>query len=114
MPPHFSAPQIRDLLKCKAASLAAGFPPDDPFILSLDEIILSRIQQVGKAQYVSEMIGNLWQVPAGDCRFFFVSGLEVAPPKEWEGRGAGQFVVARFEWRGLPFRVEGGGKIRYL
>ena len=114
MPILFSASQTRDVLKCKAASLAAGFPPDDPFILSLDEIILSRIQQVGKAQHVSEQLGNLWRVPASDCQFYFASGLEVVPPKEWEGRGAGQYIVARFRWDGLPFRVEGGGMIRYL
>ena len=110
----FTANQVRDILKVKAHCLTAGFPPDDPFIQSLDEIILSRIQQVGKAQYVSEMLGSLWKVPAGDCRFYYAAGLEVVPPKEWGSRAAGQYVVARFEWRGLPFRVEGGGWVRYL
>ena len=114
MPPFPSAQQTRDLLKCKAASLVAGFPPDDPFIQSLDEIILSRIRRVGKVQYVSEMLGSLWRIPAGDCRFYYAAGLEVALPKEWEGRGAGQFIVARFVWNELPFRVEGGGWVRYL
>ena len=114
MPTHFTAQQIRDILKVKSHCLRASFPPDDPLILTLDEIILARIQKVGKPAHVSEQLGPLWKVPAGNCRFFFASGLEAVPPAEWEGRGAGQYVVARFIWNGLPFRVEGGGVVRYL
>ncbi len=112
--PFPTSSQTRDLLKTKEASLRAGFLPSDPFIQSLDEIILSRIQQVGKAQYVSEMLGSLWKVPAGDCRFYYMAGLEIELPEEYKQKPCGQYIVARFQWNSLPFKVEGGGKVRYL
>ena len=105
---------VRDLLKTKSVCLRAGFPLDDPLILALDEVILAHIQQQGKARYVSEQLGPLWKIPASECRFWFASGLEIVPPGEWEGRDCGRYVVARFEWQSLPFKVEGRGLVRYL
>ena len=112
--PRLDPYQIRDLLKVKATCLRAGFPLDNPFILALDEVILTHIQQRGVVTYVSEQLGPLWSIPAEECRFWFASGLEIVPPVEWRDRVTGKYVLARFGWNGLPFKIEGRGKVRYL
>jgi hypothetical protein len=102
----FTARDIRDILKSKAHCLRAGFPVDHTIISALDEILDDYVRRVGVATYLSQMLGDLANVPAQNCAFFD----ESEQPIEFQFNGNGQqpvqrFIARHFEKK-LPFRLD--------
>jgi hypothetical protein len=103
----FRAREIRDILKSKAHCLRAGFPSDNMIISIFDEILVGYVKRVGLATYLSQMLGDLANVPVQNCAFFD----ESEQPVEVHLNGNGQQPVQRFVARqlgpeNLPFRVD--------
>jgi hypothetical protein len=103
----FKAREIRNILKSKAHCLRAGFPSDHMILSVLDEIRDDYVKRVGLATYLSQMLGDLANVPVQDCAFFD----ESEQPIEVHLNGSGQqpvqrFVARQFGRKNLPFRVD--------
>jgi hypothetical protein len=103
----FKAREIRIILKSKAYCLQAGFSSDHAIISTFDEITDDYVKRVGLATYLSQMLGDLANVPVQHCAFFD----ERDQPIEVHLNGNGQqpvqrFVARQFERKDLPFRVD--------
>jgi hypothetical protein len=103
----FKAREIRNILKSKAHCLRAGFPLDHVIISVFDEILGGYVKRVGLATYLSQMLGDLANIPVQNCAFFD----EMEQPIEVPLNGNGQQPVQRFAARqfgrkNLPFRVD--------
>jgi hypothetical protein len=103
----FRAQEIRNILKSKAHCLRAGFPLDHTIISVFDEIRDDYVKRVGLAAYLSQMLGDLANVPVQNCTFFD----ENRQPIEVNLNGNGQqpvqrFVARQFGRRNLPFEVD--------
>jgi len=71
-----------------------------------DEIRDDYVKRVGLATYLSQMLGDLANVPVRNCAFFDAS----EQPIEVHPNGKGQlpvqrFVARQFRRKNLPFRV---------
>ena len=102
----FKTRDIRDILKSKAHCLRAGFPMDHAIISVFDEILDDYTRRVGLATYLSQMLGDLANVPAQNCAFFD----ESEQPIEFQFNGNGKQPVQRFVAqhfkKKLPFRLD--------
>ena len=103
----FKTSEIRNILKSKAHCLEAGFPLDHMIVSVFDEIVDHYVKRVGLAAYLSQMLGNLANVPVKNCEFFD----ESEQPIEVDFNGNGQepvqrFVARQFGPKDLPFRVD--------
>jgi hypothetical protein len=103
----FEARHIRNILKNKAHCLQAGFPLDHMIISVFDEIRGDYMKRVGLATYLSQMLGDVANIPVQNCTFFD----EHAQPIKVHLNGNGQqpvqrFVAQNFEGSNIPFRVD--------
>jgi len=103
----FRAREIRNILKSKANCLQAGFPLDHMIISVFDEILDDYVKRVGLATYLSQMLGDLANVPVQNCTFFNESEQPIEIHLNSNGQQPVQrFVAQQFGRRGLPFRVD--------
>jgi hypothetical protein len=103
----FKARDIRNILKNKAHCLRAGFPLDHMIISTSDEIRDDYVRRVGLATYLSQMLGDLANVPVQDCTFFDENGQPVEVNLNGNGQQPVQrFVARQFGQENLPFRVD--------
>lgn len=103
----FKARDIRNILKNKAHCLRAGFPVDHMIISTSDEIRDDYLKRVGLATYLSQMLGDLANVPVQDCTFFDESDQQIEVHLNGNGQQPVQrFVARQFGWKDLPFRVD--------
>jgi hypothetical protein len=103
----FNAREIRNILKSKAHCLRAGFPSDHAIISTFDEIRDDYVRRVGLATYLSQMLGDLANVPVQDCAFFDESERLIEVDLNGNGqRPVQRFVARQFERENLPFRVD--------
>ena len=115
-PPHdaigvdlsaFRAQEIRNILKSKAHCLRAGFPLDHMIISVFDEIRDDYLKRVGLATYLSQMLGDLVNVPVQNCAFFDESGQPIEVHLNGNGQQPVQrFVARQFGRKNLPFGVD--------
>jgi len=103
----FKAREIRNILKSKAHCLRAGFSSDHMILSVLDEIRDDYVKRVGVATYLSQMLGDLANVPVQDCAFFDESGQPIEVHLNGNGQQPVQrFVARQFGRKNLPFRVD--------
>jgi hypothetical protein len=103
----FKAREIRDILKSKAHCLRAGFSLDHTIISVFDEIRDDYVKRVGLATYLSQMLGDLANVPVQNCVFFDESGQPIEVHLNGKGQQPMQrFVARQFRRKNLPFRVD--------
>jgi hypothetical protein len=103
----FKAREIRNILKSKAHCLRAGFPSDHVIISVFDEILDDYVKRVGLATYLSQMLGDLANVPVQNCAFFDEREQPIEVPLNGNGRQPVQrFAVRQFGRKDLPFRVD--------
>jgi hypothetical protein len=103
----FKAREIRNILKSKAHCLRAGFPLDHMILSVLDEIRDDYVRRVGLATYLSQMLGDLANIPVQDCAFFNESGQPIEVHLNGHGQHPVQrFVARQFGRKNLPFRVD--------
>jgi hypothetical protein len=103
----FKARDIRNILKNKAHCLRAGFPLDHMIISTSDEIRDDYVRRVGLATYLSQMLGDLANVPVQNCAFFDESGQPVEVNLNGNGQQPVQrFVARQFGQENLPFRID--------
>ena len=103
----FKAQEIRNILKSKAHCLRAGFPSDNTIISVLDEIRDDYVRRVGLATYLSQMLGDLANVPVQNCAFFDESERPIVVHPDGNGQQpVHRFVAGRFGQESLPFRVD--------
>jgi hypothetical protein len=103
----FRAREIRNILKSKAHCLQAGFPLDHMIISVFDEILEDYVKRVGLATYLSQMLGDLANVPVQNCTFFNESEQPIEIHLNSNGQQPVQrFVAQQFGRRSLPFRVD--------
>jgi hypothetical protein len=105
--PSFGLEEIKYLLKSKADCLHAGLPANDMIIETLDEIRNHYIHEVGLANYLSQMLGELGQVPARDCTLYLEDGTRITKliPSN-QHQPIQHFIVDAFRRDRLPFRIE--------
>lgn len=116
----FGAREIRDVLKCRAHCLRAGFAVDDPVVFHLNQIRSYYLLRVGLATYLSEMLGNnVATAPIHLCRLYDLAGSLM--PLDFGNRPnqqAQKYIADKFLWDEIPARVEvpkaGGVEVRYL
>ena len=103
----FEARGIRHILRSKAHCLGAGFPVDHMIISVFDGIRDGYVKRVGLATYLSQMLGDLANVPVQNCAFFDESEQPVEVHLSGNGRQPVQrFVARQFGPKNLPFRVD--------
>ena len=103
----FEARHVRDVLKNKAHCLNAGFPKDHMIISVFDDIRDDYVKRVGLATYLSQMLGDLANVPAQNCTFFDEGTQSIEVHLNGHGQQPVQrFVAQHFGQRNLPFRVD--------
>lgn len=103
----FETREIRTILKSKAHCLRAGFPLDHMIISVFDEIRGDYVKRVGLATYLSQMLGNLANLPVQNCKFFDESGRPMAIHLSGdEQQPVQRFVARQFGRKNLPFRVD--------
>lgn len=102
----FQAQEIRNILKSKAHCLQAGFPVDHMIISVFDEIRDDYVRRVGLATYLSQMLGDLANIPVRNCAFFDESGQPIEVHLDGNGQQPVQrFVARQFRRKNLPFGV---------
>ena len=103
----FGAQEIRSVLKNKASCLRAGFPLDHIIISIFDEIRDDYVKRMGLPTYLSQMLGDLANVPVQNCAFFDESKRPIEVHRNNNGQQPVQrFVARQFGPRNLPFRVD--------
>ena len=103
----FKAQDIRDILKSKAHCLQAGFPLNHAIILTFEEILDNYVTRVGLKTYLSQMLGNLANVPAQNCAFFDEHNRLIDIHLHDGKRQPVQKLIARqFNQKHLPFRID--------
>lgn len=103
----FKAREIRDILKSKAHCLRASFPLDNTIISVFDEIRDDYVKRVGLATYLSQMLGDLANVPVRNCAFFDASEQPIEVHLDSNGQQPVQrFVARQFGPKNVPFRVD--------
>jgi hypothetical protein len=103
----FKAREVRNILKSKAHCLRAGFPSDHMILSVLDEIRDDYVKRVGLATYLSQMLGDLANVPVQDCAFLDESGQPIEVHLNGNGQHPVQrFIARQFGQKNLPFRVD--------
>jgi hypothetical protein len=103
----FRAQEVRNILRSKAHCLRAGFPLDHMIISVFHEILDDYKERVGLATYLSQMLGDLANVPVQDCTFFDESERLIEVDLNGNGqRPVQRFVARQFERENLPFRVD--------
>jgi hypothetical protein len=104
----FGAKEIRDILKSRAHCLNAGFPPHHIIITTLNEIRNHYIFKVGLPTYLSQMLGNLGQVPIQYCTLYDQadSPIKLVLKKDNDHQILQRFIAKHFRWDNLPFKVE--------
>jgi hypothetical protein len=106
-PFNFDVNEMRDVLQSKANCLRAGFTPHDLIIQTFDEIRKHYILRVGLPAYLSQMLGELGQVPIELCALYREDGgpirinLNDAPRQSLR-----QFIIRQSRLNKLPFKVE--------
>lgn len=115
----FGAREVRDVLKCRAHCLRAGFTVTDPVIFHLNQIRSYYLVRVGLATYLSEMLGNVATSPIHKCALYDLAGRPVkldfaARPDQ----PLQKYIADKFLWDEIPARVEvskaGRVEVRYL
>lgn len=104
---RFGAKEIRDILKCKAYCLQAGFPADHIIIKIFNEIRDNYLSEVGLPTYLSQMLGPLATAQMRHCALYNEDGHRL----EFHLNGCHNQPVQRFiaDYLGpgeLPFKVE--------
>lgn len=103
---------VRDVLKCRAHLLRVGVPFEYAAVVTLTIIIDHYRHKVGLPKYLSEMLGEMANVPVKDCRLYWQSGERIETP------AASEQPVLRFLRRFgggiLPFMVKANEEVRYL
>lgn len=103
----FKAQDIRDILKSKAHCLQAGFPANHSIILTFEEILDNYVNRVGLRTYLSQMLGNLANVPAQNCAFFDEHNRSIDVYSYSDKKQPIQRFIAReFNSKRLPFRID--------
>jgi len=103
----FGTREIRNILKNKAHCLKAGFSPDHPIISTFDEILNAYTERVGLATYLSQMLGDLANVPVQNCTFSDEKGQPIIAYLNGNGQQPVQkFIAQHFGLKNLPFRVD--------
>ena len=101
------ARDIRDILRTKAHCRRVGFPVDHMIISSFDEILDDYVKRAGLAKYLSQMLGDLANVPAQNCAFFDESEHPIEVHLNSNGQQPVQrFIAQQFGRKNLPFRVD--------
>jgi hypothetical protein len=103
----FKAQDIRDILKSKAHCLQAGFPVNHSIIVTFEEILDNYVNRVGLRTYLSQMLGNLANIPAHNCAFFDENNRAIDVYPYSDGKQPVQkFIARQFNSKLLPFRVD--------
>lgn len=115
----FGAREIRDVLKCRAHCLRAGFAVDDPLIFHLNQIRSFYLLRVGLPTYLSEMLGNVATTPIHLCRLYDpADSLIKLDCARRPDQPLQKYITDKFLWDEIPARVEvpkgGGVEARYL
>ncbi len=108
----FTAKDVRDLLKARAACLAAGFSPDDCIIMTMTEIKNQYLLRVGLPTYLSQMLGELATIPVRECRLYTLADERIA--SQGLQQQVQKFINNRFLWDEIPARVETDKRVKYL
>lgn len=94
---------VRDVLKTRAHLLRVGVPFEYAAVVTLTIIIDHYRHKVGLPKYLSEMLGEMANVPVKDCRLYWQSGERV--PVSGDGGQPVLRFLRRFGGGVLPFRV---------
>lgn len=104
---------IRDCLKVRAHLLRVGISPDYAAVETLTIIIQHYRMRVGLSVYVSQMLGDMGQIPIGECQLYWLDGSRIETPMKGE-QPVLRFIKRKFRADGLPFRVVSNEETRYL
>jgi hypothetical protein len=103
----FRAQEVRNILRSKAHCLRAGFPLDHMIISVFHEILDDYKERVGLATYLSQMLGDLANIPVQNCAFFDESEHPIEVHLNSNGQQPVQrFIAQQFGRKNLPFRVD--------
>ena len=103
----FGIEEIKYILKSKADCLKAGLPSNDMIIKTFDDIRNQYIRVVGLADYLSQMLGELGQVPMQYCTLYQEDGtrIEYIPVNDQQ-LPIHRFIADQFQRERLPFKIE--------
>jgi hypothetical protein len=105
--PPFGIEEIKYVLKSKADCLKAGLPSNDMIIRTLDDIRNQYIRVVGLSDYLSQMLGELGQVPIQYCTLYHEDGTRIEPtPVNDQHLPIHRFIADQFQREHLPFKIE--------
>ncbi len=118
----FGAREIRDILKCKAHCLRAGFSSNHIIIRTFNEIRDHYIMRVGLPTYLSQMLGPAGQAPIKHCKLYAENGRSIEIHLNGNhNQPVQRFIAKKFGESYLPAMVEAQLKtdskrveIRYL
>jgi hypothetical protein len=105
-------PAIRDILKTRAHLLRAGIPPDFVAVETLTIIIDHYKGRVGLTTYLSQMLGEMANVPVSDCALYWMTGERIATPVSEQP--VQRFIKRKFRADTLPFKVVANEEVRFL
>lgn len=106
-------PAIRDCLKVRAHLLKVGISPDYAAVETLTIIIQHYRERVGAKVYIAQMLGEMGQVPIGECQLYWMDGSRIETPVKSD-QPVMRFIARRFGGGVLPFMVKANEEVRYL